>query len=78
MKLVNLNRSPIEDFLISREWHLWYNDNYWVNPKCVNCHKSQDYTDHGMSMWKALEYEEPLFRLALPMFHSSLYKLISK
>lgn len=44
-------------FLKSRGWHQWYNDNYWVNPKCIQDPQAQDYTNYGMSLEQAIKYE---------------------
>lgn len=34
--------------LISRGWHTYYNENYWVHPDLVEDPKAQDYTNYGV------------------------------
>lgn len=45
------------DLLKKYGWHTWYNENYWVNPKTIINPKIQDYTNYGMSLEKAYEFE---------------------
>lgn len=44
-------------FLKKRGWSTWYNENYWVHPKCVEDGTRQDYTRYGMSIESALIHE---------------------
>lgn len=43
-------------FLELNGWVRW-NDNYWVNPTCVEDHHLQDYTKHGVDMETAFNWE---------------------
>lgn len=45
------------EFLLSHGWSPWYNENYWVHPKTITDPTRQDYTDYGLSLDKACEYE---------------------
>lgn len=51
------NRPEFEKILEKAGWHTWYNDNYWVNRKCVKDPMSQDYTNYGMSFEEAVLHE---------------------
>lgn len=53
----NLDDPLVIEFLTSRGWHSYYNENYWVNTKCITDPMSQDYTNYGMSVTEALHYE---------------------
>jgi hypothetical protein len=45
------------DLLKQNGWHTWYNENYWVHTKTVVNPKVQDYTNYGMSLEAAYEFE---------------------
>ncbi len=51
------NGQDLQNFLIEKGWHQYYNPNYWVHPDSVEDPKSQDYTDYGMNLEDALYYE---------------------
>lgn len=44
-------------FLEERGWGTWYSNNYWVHPKTVEDRSRQDYTDYGMSLDGAYQFE---------------------
>lgn len=44
--------------MIADGWHTYYHPNYWVNKKVVDDPTRQDYTDYGMSLDEAIEWEE--------------------
>lgn len=44
-------------FLIDKGWSTWYNPDYWVHPKIVQDETKQDYTNYGMSLEQAYEFE---------------------
>lgn len=46
-----------ETYLRNRGWNTWYNEDYWVHPKLIHSPLSQDYTNYGMSLDKAYEWE---------------------
>ena len=45
------------NFLLDKGWSQWYNDNYWVHTKTIRDTRSQDYTNYGMSLDDAYDYE---------------------
>jgi hypothetical protein len=54
-----------EKYLKDRGWHTWYNPNYWVHKDLVEDPNSMDYTNYGMSLDHALDFEKkgkPKFR----------------
>jgi hypothetical protein len=60
----------IAAFLSERGWHPWYNDNYWINKKCVTDNTRQDYTMYGLSLQDAYTYEvEKLPPVPVPRYH---------
>lgn len=48
-----MNKSELQ----SRGWHTWYNEDYWVNPKCVIDPLQQDYTNYGCTFDQAVSKE---------------------
>lgn len=46
-----------EKFLRDRGWGTWYNPDYWVHPKTIKDPKSQDYTNYGLNLDRAVEFE---------------------
>lgn len=38
-------------------WATWYNENYWVHEKTIAEPKAQDYTNYGMPLERAYEFE---------------------
>lgn len=54
-----------EELLRERGWSQWYNPNYWVHPKTIINPYVQDYTNYGMSLEEAYEFEvldKPAFK----------------
>jgi hypothetical protein len=49
--------SEKKEFLKSRGWSTWYNENYWVNPAVVVDKKRQDHTNYGMDLESAYFHE---------------------
>jgi hypothetical protein len=45
------------EFLKERGWSTWYHPDYWVNPKTIENPVIQDYTNYGMSLEQAYEFE---------------------
>lgn len=50
------------EFLKSKGWHTYYNENYWVHPKTVQDKRIQDYTNYGMSLEQAYDFEQALIK----------------
>lgn len=45
------------DYLISKGWHTWYSPNYWVHTKLIVDSSRQDYTNYGLSLEDAYDFE---------------------
>jgi hypothetical protein len=45
------------EFLKSKGWSTWYHEDYWVHEKTVVDPTRQDYTNYGMDLYSAYEYE---------------------
>ena len=52
-----MNKEDKEKFLKDNGWHTWYNEEYWVHQKTISDSSRQDYTNYGMSLDKAYEFE---------------------
>lgn len=53
----NLGGMHIESFLKKRNWHTWYNKDYWVSKKVIADKSEQDYTDYGLNKEDAFMFE---------------------
>lgn len=49
--------SEQEKVLKAAGWHQYYNEAYWCHPKTIVDSSVQDYTNYGMSIYKAYEFE---------------------
>jgi hypothetical protein len=52
-----MNAKQKEIFLKGKGWFQWYHNDYWCNKKCTQDSSKQDYTNYGMSLEKAYEFE---------------------
>lgn len=46
-----------EEFLKEKGWHTWYNPDYWVHPKTIKDKTRQDYTEYGLNLEDAYNFE---------------------
>lgn len=49
--------SEMVKYLIDRGWTTWYHDDYWVHPKTIEDKNKQDFTNYGMNVKDAYEFD---------------------
>ncbi len=52
------NENHDAKWLKERGWYQYYNPEYWVHPKTIEDPEVQDYTNYGLSLEKAIAFEE--------------------